>query len=276
MADFAPPQGPPPPQLPDGWKAVWNPQYEQWFYVNLQTKASQWDKPTESAYGVGIASDTPPGYASHTPMSTGPEKYGSNNPFSAPANPTMAAGTTGEDERLARQLQEEEEARARGSTQGAAGGYYGQQSQPPYQQDQYGSAQLPEKKKKGGLFGKIQAKLEGAAASRPPQGMHGVYPQQHGYAGGPGYGQPVYGPGGYGQPGYGHGPAYGGGHYGGSHPPRRAGGGGMGMAGGAALGLGAGVLGGALIANGMDDAYEEGYEDGGGGDDDGGGDDGGE
>ena len=51
MADFAPPavstassdsahqaanvaKGPPPPKLPEGWKAVWNDQYSEWFFVN--------------------------------------------------------------------------------------------------------------------------------------------------------------------------------------------------------------------------------------------------
>ena len=29
MAD-APPPGPPPPKVPEGWKAVWNDQYKEW------------------------------------------------------------------------------------------------------------------------------------------------------------------------------------------------------------------------------------------------------
>ena len=28
--------------LSQGWKAVWNNQYNEWFYVNIHTKASQW------------------------------------------------------------------------------------------------------------------------------------------------------------------------------------------------------------------------------------------
>ncbi|KAK8107722.1 uncharacterized protein PG998_009735 [Apiospora kogelbergensis] len=59
--------------------------------------------------------------------------------------------------------------------------------------------------------------------------------------------------------------------------PKKSGGGGMGMAGGAALGLGAGVIGGALVADAWNDheqeAYAEGYNDGNDGDDFGGGDD---
>ncbi|KFX90576.1 hypothetical protein O988_08126, partial [Pseudogymnoascus sp. VKM F-3808] len=46
MADFEAPAGPPPPKVPEGWKAQWNEQYKEWFYVNLYTKKSQWDKPT--------------------------------------------------------------------------------------------------------------------------------------------------------------------------------------------------------------------------------------
>jgi hypothetical protein len=31
MASFAPPTGPPPPQVPSGWKAVFNDQYKEWY-----------------------------------------------------------------------------------------------------------------------------------------------------------------------------------------------------------------------------------------------------
>ena len=33
MAD-APPPGPPPPKVPEGWKAVWNSQYSEWYACN--------------------------------------------------------------------------------------------------------------------------------------------------------------------------------------------------------------------------------------------------
>ncbi|UKZ64393.1 uncharacterized protein TrAtP1_005608 [Trichoderma atroviride] len=67
MSDFAPPSGPPPPrapEVPSGWTARWNDQYKEWFYVNLYTKKSQWDKPTHPVYPEGEAppSDPPPGY----------------------------------------------------------------------------------------------------------------------------------------------------------------------------------------------------------------------
>jgi hypothetical protein len=36
MSDsFAPPSGPPPPKVPEGWKAVWNNEYKEWFYVSV-------------------------------------------------------------------------------------------------------------------------------------------------------------------------------------------------------------------------------------------------
>lgn len=37
MSDFAPPSTPPPPKVPEGWKAQWNDQYKEWFYVVSKT-----------------------------------------------------------------------------------------------------------------------------------------------------------------------------------------------------------------------------------------------
>ena len=31
MADFVAPSGPPPPKVPEGWKAQWNEQYKEWY-----------------------------------------------------------------------------------------------------------------------------------------------------------------------------------------------------------------------------------------------------
>lgn len=121
MADFAPPPGPPPPKVPEGWKAVWNPQYNEWFYVNVYTKQSQWDKPTEPVYPPGEAppAGAPPGYAPPASGAVGGypsatnEKggFGSNNPYA----------NTSEDEALARRLQEEEQARANGHSSDTRG-----------------------------------------------------------------------------------------------------------------------------------------------------------
>lgn len=231
----------------------------------------------------------PPGYDHSTAQATGPEKGGylnSNNPYAGSGGAT-GSNNMSEDEKLARKLQEEENARS--GNRGTSDGYYnhgapGQSSAPgqaygqqAYGQQAYGQSSSPapygdqDRGKKGGFLSKITSKLAGSSSSKPLG-----YPPQH-YGGGGGYG-------GYPQQGYGGG--YGGyppqgGMYGHGQPPRKSGMGGMGMAGGAALGLGAGVLGGALIADEIgdheQDAYQDGYQDG--QDDDGGdfggGDDGG-
>ena len=36
--------------LPEGWKAEWDGRYKEWFFVNVYTKRSQWDKPTRPVY----------------------------------------------------------------------------------------------------------------------------------------------------------------------------------------------------------------------------------
>ncbi|KAF1979136.1 hypothetical protein BU23DRAFT_595115 [Bimuria novae-zelandiae CBS 107.79] len=254
MAEFAPPSGPPPPKVPEGWKAVWNAQYSEYFYVNIYTKVSQWDKPTFPAYPPGEAppSGPPPSYGGgHDRPSMDKNNTGlsSNNPY-ASAQPNIS-----EDERLARQLQEEEQARAR--TGGASGNYYGGAPANAYanpggssgygapQGQGYAQGQAQEKSKPKGFLEKLKAKASGA--SHDGQGQ--TYPvQPHGYPQ-QGYGAPGYG-GGYGG-GYGHGPPMGGmmGGMGG----RRPGGGGMGMAGAGALGLGGGLLAGSMIGGAMGD-----------------------
>ena len=32
MADYVSPSGPPPPKVPEGWKAQWNEQYKEWYH----------------------------------------------------------------------------------------------------------------------------------------------------------------------------------------------------------------------------------------------------
>ncbi|KAG8624098.1 hypothetical protein KVT40_009074 [Elsinoe batatas] len=297
---YAPPDGPPPPrapEVPEGWIAQWNDQYKEWFFVNLHTKQSTWTKPTAPALPdhptAGGSSDAPPSYdaGGAKPVTSEKTGYSTDAKFSA-----SESGKISEDEALARRLQEEENARLNGqhggqaTKAGAAGDYYGQGQQPQYGQQQgYGQPQCGQQgygqgydqqqgygqpqygqtqygqpqygrqqgygqydqtqdkgKKSGGLLGKLMGKV---ASPRP---------------GGSGYGGGHGGYGGYGGHGGGMGGMYG-------RPQKKPG---MGMAGGAALGLGAGVLGGAMIANGIDDmqddAYEQGYDDGGGGDFDGG------
>ncbi|KAL7623958.1 hypothetical protein AAE478_005515 [Parahypoxylon ruwenzoriense] len=301
MADYTAPAGPPPPKVPEGWVARWNEQYREWFYVNTYTKKSQWDKPTEpavdpNAHGDGAPSGPPPGY---TPGS-GPAPTDSKNPFvneaTKPGGPGSSSHAVDEDAdaRLARQLQEEENVRAR-TPGGAAQSYAAGAPAPPQNYSPYPD-QLPPRSsgsnptdKAKGLLGKFfggKNKQSGAGGSHgygaqpypgqqpygAPQQPYGGYgaPPQQGYYGGPpppgqyggGYGPP---PGQYG--GYGAPAGYGGGYPGGQGGAyKKPGGGGMGAAGGAALGLGAGLLGGALIADaindGQQDAYMDGYQDG--------------
>ncbi|KAK3321059.1 hypothetical protein B0T19DRAFT_444846 [Cercophora scortea] len=290
MADFEAPAGPPPPKVPEGWIAKWNEQYKEWFYVNTYTKKSQWDKPTAPA--VNPHDDTPagppPGY-SHGDSKPAPTDT-KVNPYDDPrygGGGSHSSNTEDEDARLARQLQAEEDARARGHTPvGAAASYA---STPP---PQTFPSQLPprsagggEADKAKGFLGKLFGKKPGSSSGHG--GGYGSYPgggygQQQ-----PAYGQPGYGaPAGYGgypqqQPGYGgypqQQPGYGGypqqPGYGGGYQqqqqygrPAKSGGGGMGMAGGAALGVGAGLLGGMLISDAIEDhdqeVYQQGYENG--------------
>ncbi|KZM26012.1 WW domain-containing protein wwm1 [Ascochyta rabiei] len=296
MADFAPPPGPPPPKVPEGWKAVWNDQYHEWFFVNIYTKQSTWEKPTEPVYPPGEAPHgAPPAYggaASSQPTGTGEKStFSSNNPYGS-----QQPGTS-EDEKLARRLQEEEEARAGrlsgDANRGASNDYYGSQQggygatgpsaagqaagypQPGgYSQQQYQAPSAPyqqddKSQSKGkGLLGKLLGKASHGSSSHASQSYG-----QAGYAGGGYGGQGVYQQ----RPGY-------------AMPAgRRPGGGGIGM-GGVAMGAGAGLLGGAVLGSALGDAGDGGNTyvennygddggdmggDGGGGFDDGGGDDGG-
>lgn len=302
MDDFAAPAGPPPPKAPEvpaGWTARWNDQYKEWFYVNVYTKKSQWDKPTAPVFPVDENSPDgpPPGYEpGNGPVPTDTKK----NPYEDQHNhqQNYAAGsssTADDDARLAAQLQAEEDTRARGGPQPPVG-YGGANSPFPQQQNNSSyPAELPPRErggKSGGFLGKLLSKAKQSSSGQHggSHGGYGGYPQQQQFAGGgggyPGHGppmgygaQPHYGQPHYGQPQYGQpmgGMGYGGG--GGHYPPQRraGGGGGMGMAGGAALGMGAGMLGGYMMADAMNDgeqdAYQDGYEDGAGGDDFGGGD----
>ncbi|KAF2016535.1 hypothetical protein BU24DRAFT_422884 [Aaosphaeria arxii CBS 175.79] len=300
MSDFAPPSGPPPPKVPEGYKAVWNEQYSEWFYVNIYTKKSQWDKPTEPVYPPGEAPDAPPAgappsyVASNTSQSTpATEKshLASNNPYASTNNTGQSMS---EDERLARQLQEEEQNRSQSHglplNRGESGSYYGNSPQPPQSQTPGGSMYPPQnatnmypsqdRGKSKSFLGKLLGKSSGGSSG------HGYPPQQQGY------GQPQYGgyppqgqyqqygqPGGYGQPGYGapYGQPYGQPMYQQQQPGRRPGGGGMGLGGAALLGGGAGLLGGMALAGAADagdsgDTYIEnnnygddgGFDDGGG------------
>jgi len=287
MADFTAPSGPPPPRVPEGWKAVWNDQYKEWFFVNLYTKKSSWDKPTSPAYPEKDAppSGPPPSYSGGPGTNVSDNKRGfeSNNPYNA-----GGGGGSESDAQLAARLQAEEDARARANSRSPGA------SQDYYSTGQYGGGspapgELPPRPTDRGSKGFL-GKLLGKGSSPQPGyaqqqgyggGGGGGYQQQQGY-GGQGYGaypqQQGYG-GGYppqqGYGGYSSGPGYGGypppQQYAQQAPPKRHG---LGAGGGAALGLGGGLLGGMLLGDAMDGG--DGGGDGGGGDDGGGGgDDGG-
>ncbi|PFH62002.1 hypothetical protein XA68_15544 [Ophiocordyceps unilateralis] len=304
MADYTPPSGPPPPKAPEvpaGWVARWNDQYKEWFYVNVYTKKSQWEKPTAPVLPAGenAPDEPPPGYEPGSgPAPTDIKKNPYEDHHANPAAPHHAGPSEDEDAKLAAKLQAEEDARARYASPGASS-YAGAPGGAHSQQDQF-PQDLPPRDRdraKGGFLGKLFGKAKASAGGG--YGGYSPQPQPHGFYQSPppqlpqqGYGG--YGPmGGYGQPqaGYGQG-SYGGGY--GGYPPQQGygppqtqapakrpgmGGMGMGLAGGAALGMGAGMLGGGLLAHEMherDEAYEEGYQDaqdndfGGGGDFDGG------
>ncbi|KAF2183797.1 hypothetical protein K469DRAFT_201198 [Zopfia rhizophila CBS 207.26] len=259
MTDFTPPSGPPPPKVPEGWKAIWNDQYSEWFYVNIYTKKSQWEKPDSPVYPPGEAPDLPPpSYAPSSTTSAPTEKssLGSNNPYvSGGAGP---AHDISEDERLARQLQDEEDAMARThlSHRGMAGTSdsfyqqpgtpqpgYGQYNAYPPQQG-FGEQQVTSKgKSKGGLLGKLLGKAGGG--SKP---HHGYSQQAYGAPPGVPHGYGQHAPG---QPGYGY-PQQ---HY--AQPGRRPGGG-IGPGGAAALGVGGGLLGGMMLGSAIEGAADAG------------------
>ncbi|KAL2109432.1 hypothetical protein VUR80DRAFT_2490 [Thermomyces stellatus] len=297
MSEFAPPPGPPPPKAPEvppGWLAQWNEQYKEWFYVNLTTKQSQWEKPTSPAFDESTRPPPPPDDAppDYTPGDGPAPSDTKKNPYLDSPQPDAASSSKQkqeeEDARLARELQEQENSRG-GMTplQDPSPGPYAQGGpQPPYQQ--YPPQGESSRGKGKGLLGKLMGKVKlpgGGGGSyghaRPSYG--GPHPPQQGYMGQPGgyppqpYGQPGFGGPGYGAPGpygYPQQPQYGG--YPQQTGRRKPGMGNAGMmAGGAALGMGAGLVGGALVADAIHDeqqeAYQEGYEDGAdGGDFDGG------
>ncbi|KAL4812835.1 hypothetical protein BDW67DRAFT_169425 [Aspergillus spinulosporus] len=335
---FAPPPGPPPPSVPEGWTTQYDDNYKQWFFVNLATGRSQWEPPqptSTSAPSTQVHTPVPASEQAqsntHTDIPAPPPSYEesgpgnpsavasaeatdkktahslpSNNPYngesaSSPGTPGASGSGSGarkdtvdSDAELAARLQAEEDARAGSAAPGAAAGYYNSNDSPHSQSStplaSAGDREKGKEKKKG-FFSKLMSKAASASGSRPgfapphphhqqpaafgrpPPGSYGAPSPGPGYGGPGGYYPPQHGygpPVGYGpQPGYGYPPH---GFYGsGMQPQRRHGGGGMGMAGAAALGVGGGLIGGALLADAIDDDHDYGGDYGGG--DFGGGDD---
>ncbi|EEP79234.1 conserved hypothetical protein [Uncinocarpus reesii 1704] len=331
---FAPPSGPPPPPVPEGWRAQYSDAYRQWYYVDLSTGVSQWDPPTMPTESVAqppvrppaASSSPPPSYeasgsgnteaaatAAKADQKKGPlpeqPQLGSNNPYlsensnryphETPVSPekkdVKKSPDSGDDDaRLAAQLQEEENERAR--QQGYDSVLEANNTEPRTSH----STRIPEptlpspsssnqqqSKGKSGFFGKLLDKAKRHASSsassstsrlhaphaphapHSPHASHAAYyspsPQPQSQYMYPPQQQPFGGYAGYPQQGAG-------GYYGAPFPPQQGyvphnrlggrGGGGMGMAGAAALGMGGGLLGGALLANALDDDYGDGYQDG--------------
>jgi hypothetical protein len=137
-----------------------------------------------------------------------------------------------------------------------------------------GMQDLPPREQKRGLLGKFFGKSNSSNQyqQQPQYGQQQYRPQQpaYGYGAPPpqqygGYPQQGYPPQGYAPQGYGPGPGpgYGGGGYGGyqQQPPKKSGG--IGAMGGAALGLGGGLIGGMLLEDAIQDhdqsEYQQGY-----------------
>lgn len=227
------------------------------FYVNSYTKKSQWDKPTEPARPPppddGAPAGPPPSY---TPGNQPAPSDAKVNPYDDPkfnsSNNNASSSSShhnpqqeDEDARLARQLQAEEDARARGSASASPYPPPGSGQQSPF------PGQLPPRpdtldrgKSGGGFLGKIfggkkpgssgghgsggalPGALGGIVGAAAAHGSHGGHGQQYGgYPGGHSPAPPQ-GYGGYPPPqGYGGYPPQHGGYYppqqGGYYPPQQ-------------------------------------------------------
>lgn len=171
-----------------------------------------------------------------------------------------------EDAALARRLQAEEDERARknGGTSRDAMTDYANTPLPPSAQN-YGQSQqeLPPREQKKGLFSKLLGGKTGSSSQYghqqqyggqqyPPQQQYNQYPQQGGYGGGGGYQQQ--------QQYYPQQSGYGGGYQQQQPAPKKSGG--LGTMGGAALGLGGGLIGGMLLEDAIQDHDQNEYDQG--------------
>lgn len=219
-------------------------------------------------YPPGGSGEAPPGpppsYQGGPQRSAFPEKGGYPGPGGATGSPNIS-----EDERLARQLQQEEEAKVR--SRGAADSYYsgaaggvGGTSSGVYPGP--GGASSGAYPGPGGVSNVGQA----AGAQTQSKGFLGKLLGKHTTTGQPGYSQQSYPQQGYAQPQYAQ-QGYGGytqqpqyvqqQQY--VEPQRKHGLGGLGVGSGAALGLGGGLLGGMLIGDMIsheeNNSYDQGY-----------------
>ncbi|KHJ34433.1 putative rna-binding protein fus tls protein [Erysiphe necator] len=268
MSDnFVPPPGPPPtasPQVPEGYKAQWNEQYKEWFYVNIYTKKSQWEKPKEPAYPNTEVSPPgpPPGYTSDTK-----EKISDVKEPSQDGTRNTVDSAPGYAQQSLPPREQKPKQGFLGKLLGKANGgsaASGQMNQPPqygYPQQGYPAQSYPPQGYPPQGYPPQGYPPQGyPQQGYPPQGYPPQgYPQQ-GYPP-QGYPPQGYPPQGYPPQGYppqGYPQAYG-------QPAKAKTGGGLGMAGGAALGVGAGLVGGMLLEDAIESheerIYEQGYQD---------------
>ncbi|KMW68818.1 hypothetical protein BDDG_13050 [Blastomyces dermatitidis ATCC 18188] len=250
--------------------------------------------PTSATTVAEAATDVVKKTATASPSASTPLKLGSNNPY----NPARQRNSSGpethtsiddkmiaEDAKLATKLQAEEDERAwQGRDQGQQ--TYAGSPQPQSQTLSPPSHETKKSRSRSGsgflgkLISKASSKVHHGTSSGTGSGFaspdHHQQPYQQQQQQQQQYQRPYSAP--YGYSGY---PAGGAGLYGpqqpymyGQRPRQRRGMGGIGPGGAAALGLGGGLLGGAMLANAIGDHhdYQEGYADGVAADDFGGGD----
>lgn len=108
-----------PPSVPSGWLAKFDDKYKTWYYVNLETKKSQWEAPPSS--------DTPPGpppsYNASNSKSSLPSQSDSGSHRASP-NPGYQRGYPPQGQ--------------------GRGGYGGYQQYPPQQYQQYPPQPYPQ------------------------------------------------------------------------------------------------------------------------------------
>jgi len=87
-------KAPPTPEVPEGYKAIWHEDYKEFYYANIYTKQSQWEKPPDPVYSPGIS---PPGPFVNTLAGAVPEMQSwpnSNGGVAATGNETQEINDT--------------------------------------------------------------------------------------------------------------------------------------------------------------------------------------
>lgn len=72
------------PNVPNGWKAIFDEEYKTWYYVDLKTKQSQWEPPKETGFSRPAA---PPPYEQTAPHRYQPQPPQQQQPQQQPRYP---------------------------------------------------------------------------------------------------------------------------------------------------------------------------------------------